>query len=938
MKFQTTQEQQSTLLEAVRRYTSELSWRLTPVRGKRPVWDGWPDYYPPTETLLRYLTNNVGCGVGINLGGSGLIDIEGDTPEGEMILDDLCEGLEFPYWRSQKSKHRLFRDHPDVGYLQTFPLKIEFRADRHQSVLPPSPHPSGCRYEWIVSPFDVSPPPLPDHIVEFYQERKKQPGNKRERKARGPKPPSFPYRDNFDYVLRHFDLMAEARNLGIEFAVREPDENGNIPCYVPAALRDGKQDDHPSGVFNIRNGVLRDFATGKNHIFFRMMSALTGEPWPDIFKRWEKKAGAQHGRPHSRRITPRTPMTRMEQMATLDEARQELSRYFETQLARPPRPKTLNIVKGLPGLGKTYGMCKVLAEKSKRAVILTLENELANTHVKTLKRFGGNAGRMPVLRQSPCPHPDEYEATSRRGFQPSQGLPCQNCDIGPKRCSYLHGFSGLNAADQLCCAAIYHTHTDFYDAYGNDTRPIVVFDENCVDLLIAPKSNSIQHWLAWAELLMKRLQCGRADAEMKSHIISLLQLVSWLEQMSNEFAATTDDQRRPVKFKPFLIPDHVRCSKIKKSPALASWLQRQAFKKEHRHIPNLYEAAIHLLMQVDGSVLFERIEARDGDVINVRFRMKHPLPEEKEVFILDATANEELIRALAPGWDIKVYDPPKVEQKGHVVQIMDYDVSRNFITKQVRSHRDHNPSWLVQVIDNILDQHGPAALISFKKATKDPTPEFGLIKKLTNAEKITTLHNFPCRGHTFDDQCLIVLGTPYKDEATIWELALAVYGFDGLPKSKYTRQARIEDHFVAGNMGYDESHLQPIQDFLITAELVQGIGRVRPLQNECSVFVITNAKITDWDIEQFMASEMFDLRPAKRKDFADNYKQYVDQCFRQIEEQGSTTNPQVCKRLDLHPRRGRDYLKQMKHDYREVVVQNGRNLSFKQSSTTRTDR
>ncbi|MGA2616497.1 MAG: bifunctional DNA primase/polymerase [Thermoguttaceae bacterium] len=927
--------QQRVLIDAAHRYADDLGWWLLPVRGKRPLWDGWPDYNPSPEVLRRLLVNNPHLGIGLNLGGSGLLDLEGDTPEGEMMLDDLCEGLEFPCWRSQKSKHRLFRDHDAIGYLRIEPFKIEFRADRHQSVLPPSPHPSGeVNYQWIINPFDVPPPPLPEQIVDYYRERVKKRENTAGRKARGPRQPAFPFRNDLDYVLRHFDLLAEAEKAGMLFAVREPDGNGNIPCYVPAELRGGKPDHHPSGIFNVRNGVLRDFAAGKNHLFFQILQALTSEPWIDIFKRYEKEAGAQSGRPHSRRIAVPTPTTLAEDRVPIEEGRQSLEKYFHQELSRPASPKTLHIVKGLPGLGKTYLMCKTLAEKGKRAVILTLENDLADTHLTALEQFGGCARRMPVLRESGCRHPDEYEATSGRGYQPSQGLPCQQCEIGPRNCPYLLGFSNLAAADQLCCAAIYHTHDGFYYSYGNDTRPVVIFDENCIDLLLAPSSYSLDAWLAWASLVAERYRSARG--ELKSHLQSVLRLVSWLESAALEFSTTKDQHNRPIKFRPYRVPSEVHSPSARKSPALVRWLNAQAFQAENHRTPNLYTPAIHLLTQMDGSVLLERIPADDKDAINVRFRANHPLPNDKEVFILDATANEDLIRALAPGWDVKIFEPPKVEQKGRVVQIMDYDVSRNFIARQVARHREHNPSWLVQIIERILDKHGPMPLISFKRATKDPTPEYGLLKKLANGDKLVGLYNFPCRGHTFDNDFLIVLGTPYKDEATIWELALALYGFDGLPTTKYSRQRRMDEQFMAENMGYADMQIQPIQDFLVTAELVQAIGRVRPLQRECVIYVITNARITDWRVEPFMSSELFDLRRQMRSDYAERYQSYAQECLRQLEERGWTTNSLVCKEVNIHRRRGSELMVRFKENYKDTIEVHGKRVCSKQATTTRT--
>ena len=163
-----------------------------------------------------------------------------------------------------------------------------------------------------------------------------------------------------------------------------------------------------------------------------------------------------------------------------------------------------------------------------------------------------------------------------------------------------------------------------------------------------------------------------------------------------------------------------------------------------------------------------------GDKIIVRFRYKHPLPEDKEIFILDATANEDLIRALAPGWEIKVWDCPPIEQNGSVIQIMDYDISRNRIRKEVDRHRNGNPSWLVQVLDQAFwKRMGRHPIISFKGVTNQPAPENDILGLLTHKDGVIASLNYPCRGHNIESKTLIVLGTPYKDEATIWELAMA---------------------------------------------------------------------------------------------------------------------------------------------------------------------
>lgn len=284
------------------RYVSELDWALTFVHGtgekaKAPVFPGWPDLRPTPEIVREVLSFDWDTGIGLNLGASGLVDVEGDSPEAEVILDDLCRGLSFPCWVSRKSKHRLFLRQPEIDHLDAKELKIEFRTGRHQSVLPPSVI-AGTEYRWIVNPFEVRPQPLPEQVVSFYEELRRKPTTKTEG-DRKPAERRWPYRDQRDYVLRQFDLQAEAEKAGVRFAWSQPDANGNIACFVPSQLRGGDEDQNASGVFNVFNGVLRDFAAEKNHLFFNVMAALTGEPWQDVFARYEAEADAISGRPHT---------------------------------------------------------------------------------------------------------------------------------------------------------------------------------------------------------------------------------------------------------------------------------------------------------------------------------------------------------------------------------------------------------------------------------------------------------------------------------------------------------------------------------------------------------------------------------------------------------------------------------------------------------------
>jgi hypothetical protein len=893
-------------------YMERFDWWLVPVHGqgatpKAPIYRGWQEFRIGVADLIEKLENKPQTVIGLHLGGSGLLDLEGDTPEGEKVLTDLCRGLAFPCWRSGKSHHRLFLAHPQVNYWKDGDL--EFRTGNHQSILPPSVlQPGSISYEWLISPFEIAPPTLPDHIVSFYENRIGQEHRRKSERRNKPPAATFPYRDDLDYLLRHFDLKEEAEKAGIEFICRQPDENGNVPCFVPAVLRDGGADESPSGVFNVRNGVLRDFATGRNHRYFRLMEALTGRPWLEIFKEYEKVVGSVAGRPHSRRISLPVPVRSPSASISLEKARDSLHRYFDDNLSRPPVSKRLHIIKGPCGLGKTYTLCQLLGQKATRAIILTLENELASTHCKLLQDAKAKARRMPVLRETECPHPDEYEATSRRGFQASQSLPCRTCRIGPTKCQYLISFGSLTEADQLCCAAVYHTHEGFYRAYGNENRSIVVFDENSIDLLLAPVQNSVAHWRAWGQLVAEwqpRAEVG------KLHQDRILALVDWIGRKEQEFVESRDTLRPPRKFQPFSIPAQLQTPNEAEDPGLVQWLNEHAFGREHGHLPNLYSPALYLLTRPDCYVLLEHHPTST----QVRFRKRNPLPDDKEVFILDATANEKLIRAIAPDWNIHVWEPGPVEQKGQVIQIMDYDLSRQKIKKEIANHRPTNPSWLFQVLENILARSGPTPLITFKKMIFPPAPEWNLLDNLQGKHHITDCFNFPCRGRNIDAQTLIVLGTPYKDEAAIWELALAIWGFDGLPASPYQRRYHQRGDFLAGNMGHEETRLRLLQEFLVSADLVQAIGRIRPLQNGCTIYVLSNAPIPDWQITQFRAAELFDLRQPLRKDARANYDAYVQALLELLDKGTWVSNPEVCANIGVAPRTGLVYMERFRQDH-----------------------
>lgn len=156
-----------------------LGWHLCPMESgsKNPgsmLGKDWPSKCTNDPAVIEQWPE--GCNVGVLLGSrSGLIDLEFDSDQGEMFVESWiedCGGVVTPAYRSAKSVHRLFqwddRFELEGAKFGLFGVEFRFGANKAQSVVPPSLHESGARYEWIVSPLDVPVAPLPELIYKQF--------------------------------------------------------------------------------------------------------------------------------------------------------------------------------------------------------------------------------------------------------------------------------------------------------------------------------------------------------------------------------------------------------------------------------------------------------------------------------------------------------------------------------------------------------------------------------------------------------------------------------------------------------------------------------------------------------------------------------------------------------------------------------------------------
>lgn len=165
----------SRLLEAAIDYAAR-GWRVVPLieREKRPRLKAWQREATTDEaTICRWWEAWPAANVGVLMGPtSNLIDLECDSPEAEQdLLRTFGDSAPVtPTFQGSRGKHRLFRWRAGLPAVACCHFgKVECRlgnGDRGaQSVFPPSIHPTGEVYKWLIGPDDVDVAELPDAVA-----------------------------------------------------------------------------------------------------------------------------------------------------------------------------------------------------------------------------------------------------------------------------------------------------------------------------------------------------------------------------------------------------------------------------------------------------------------------------------------------------------------------------------------------------------------------------------------------------------------------------------------------------------------------------------------------------------------------------------------------------------------------------------------------------
>jgi len=138
-------------------------------REKRPLGAAWQTKSAGDLSVVAGWLE-AGSNVGLLLGpASGVVDVEFDDPAGvEQLAAFGITDIHTPTWRSARGEHRLFKWEPWMpltAVVKADALEIRLGGRAAQSVLPPSVHPCGGKYEWIVPPSLVTIAPFPAQLL-----------------------------------------------------------------------------------------------------------------------------------------------------------------------------------------------------------------------------------------------------------------------------------------------------------------------------------------------------------------------------------------------------------------------------------------------------------------------------------------------------------------------------------------------------------------------------------------------------------------------------------------------------------------------------------------------------------------------------------------------------------------------------------------------------
>jgi hypothetical protein len=530
--------------------------------------------------------------------------------------------------------------------------------------------------------------------------------------------------------------------------------------------------------------------------------------------------------------------------------------------------------------------------------------------------------RQGPTDEDECPHRDMVAFFRQLGYLIRWG-PCQQC-FKRRRCAYRRLFtSGANKSAQVLIVTTWHLRReDLWKLKAMENRPLVVLDEDALSALAAPVELTVERLRSFIENLgVLRVAMGGTD---DPSVAWLTRRLSKPLEGDQALLAMTDVFRRAAE-------DVLRACAV---AGHGQWQQSQAvldqFVTDHDQVllgdddlffglvDNAYNAACRrtVLPNILADLRELLIEPRPVhlSIGACRWTRRAFLPPDRQILMLDATAKPTVVAGVT-GREVEVIETPLIKQRATIFQVMDKLGTRSGNRRDLAREE----SWTRKLATEVARRHrGQELLCVTFKADEDT------LQELLDAEHgdATVVHYGALRGlNAFQNfEAGLILGRPMPHESQLQLLAVAAFGRSALDENLQSPPLEwgLHTHEIGPDVWqvrrqqYPDERWQAVWRHVVVGELMQAIGRLRPLTNPAAIYVATNEPLPDTlDVVPAYASEIFPAMATstRRSDFQGRVQQYA-QTMEDLAAEGlEPSNKAVCERLGTNPPNGMRYRK-----------------------------
>lgn len=565
-----------------------------------------------------------------------------------------------------------------------------------------------------------------------------------------------------------------------------------------------------------------------------------------------------------------------------------------------------------------------MARHATRAVYAAPTHELAMQVQADLETLGVSTHywRRGPTDEDECPNRDMVEFFRGLGYLIRWG-PCQHC-FKRKWCAYRRLFtSGANKSAQVLIMTTWHLRReDLWKLKAMENRPLVVLDEDALSALAAPVELTVERLRSFVENLgVLRLATGGTDDPS----------VAWLTRRLDKpvegdpaLLALTDILRRTAEdiLRACAVAGHGRWQESQTvldqtvtdhelvllgDDGLFFDLVDHAYNTACRRtvLPNILADLRELLTESRPVHL---------SISACRWTRRAFLPPDRKVVMLDATAEPTVVAGVT-GREVEVIETPLIEQRATIYQIMDRIGTRSGTRRDLAREE----SWTRKLATEVARRHRGQSMVCVTfKSDEDA------LQELLDAEhgSATVTHYGALRGlNAFQDfEAGLILGRPMPHESQLQLLAVAAFGRSALDEDLQSPPLQWDLHthdigpdtWQVRRQQYTDERWQAVWRHVVVGELMQAIGRLRPMANEATIYIGSNEPLPDTlDVVPLYAAELFPTMATstRRSDFQERVRQYGQAMADLAAEGVEPTNKAVCQRLGIKPPNGMRYRK-----------------------------